>query len=108
MKNKNLIKILTLFNNKPRMLAKYLIDNMALKDEFIRGLENNKKLTDIKVDDKDFNSIDEMNIFYQSLYNTDAESIDDLLNRLEDLIKKENYEEAIILRDYIKRKKKNK
>lgn len=106
-KYKNLIKLLNLFNNKPWMLAKYLIDNMALRDDFIKNLTNNKNLTELSTEfENDFKSIEEMNSFYQSLHdNDDIENNNELFNRLSELINKENYEEAAVLRDYIKRKK---
>ena len=44
---KNLVSLLNLFKNRPYHLAKYLIDNSALSDKFIKDVLNNNKLSKI-------------------------------------------------------------
>lgn len=108
---RNLVNLLKIFNNRPYHLAKYLIENSALNDYFIKNINNSKGLTEMNEDSINFNSIIEMENFYSSLLNTeeiDNRTIKDLEEILERLIKEERYEEASNLRDYIRSKIKTK
>jgi hypothetical protein len=108
-----LVIFLKLFKNRPYHLSKYLLDNNALDKNFIKTLLNNKKI-DNMLDSNvsiDFESIKDMNSFYSKLVdiekldNKTFEEIEQELNiKLNKLIQIENYEEAIILRDYMNRK----
>ena len=112
---RNLVILLKMFKNRPFHLAKYLIDNSALKDEFLKKLINNEKLKEFS-QDEDLKSkilfldINQMNDYFNSL--TDdikkigvaktPEEISEALNqKLESLILEENYEDAARLRDYM-------
>ena len=102
----NLVILLRLFKNRPYHLAKYLIDNSALNENFIQKISNSKKL--IKINDQDvlnnFKNISEMEDFYQSLIDelSDNKEIEENINEeLDTLIEQEKYEEAARLRDYM-------
>jgi len=112
---RNLVILLKMFKNRPFHLAKYLIDNSALKDDFLKKLINNEKLKEFS-QDEDLKSkilfldINQMNDYFNSL--TDdikkigvaktPEEISEALNqKLESLILEENYEDAARLRDYM-------
>jgi hypothetical protein len=120
---KNLISLLKLFKNRPYHLAKYLVENSAFSDEFLRTISQSVSLEEIS-DDKDqknlpvlFTDIQKMNDYFSSLIdlksleNKSAEELSILLNnRLDEYIMNEKYEDAASLRDYmfskgIKRKK---
>lgn len=110
--HKRLITLLKLFKNRPYHLAKYLLDNSALSEEFTKHLLESKKISDLSETDmemvKNFTSISKMEDFYTSLINDindkDKENIEKEINKkLNDLISKERYEEAAKIRDYMKR-----
>ena len=71
--NKSLVVLLKMFKNRPYHLAKYLIENSALNNEFINKLTKSDKLKKIS-DDSDksvsvpvyFVNITQMNDFYNS------------------------------------------
>lgn len=109
---KRLITLLKLFKNRPYHLAKYLLDNSALSEEFIKHLLESKKISDLSETDmeivKNFTSISQMEDFYTSLINdiegkNEKEIEKELNKKLNNLIVKENYEEAAKVRDYMKR-----
>lgn len=114
-KFKSLLNLLKLFKNRPHHLAKYLIDNNALNEEFISdllssGLEND----DVISDDLNFKTIDEMEDFYLKLmyyeiHDDEKKSLrkieQDLNKKLQQLLAEDKYEDAATLRDYMKRKK---
>ncbi len=111
----NLLTLLKLFQEKPNHLAKFLIDNNALTDKFIKKIKDSHKLIDISekgINDKDlhFNTINDMNLFYKNLID-DLETIKkrkskkdliiELNSKIENAITIENYEEAARIRDYM-------
>lgn len=109
---KKLITLLKLFKNRPYHLAKYLLDNSALNDDFINHLLESKKISDLSDIDidivKNFTSISQMEDFYTSLINdiegkNEKEVEKELNKKLNNLIIKENFEEAAKVRDYMKR-----
>lgn len=111
---KNLLAILKLFRNRPSHLAKFLIDNKAFKLEFLEKIENSEKLSNINKSDLHFNTISEMNDYYNSLVDdldkmrdkkTKKELELDFNSRLMLAIESENYEEASRIRDYMKKNK---
>lgn len=113
---KNLLVLLKLFQNRTSHLADFLIENDALKSEFIEKINNNSKLSEMTLSDiKDnhlhFNSINEMKDYYKSLVDdlenlknkkTKEEFIIELNDKLSKAIDNENYEEAVRIRDYMK------
>lgn len=113
---KNLLVLLKLFQNRTSHLADFLIENDALKSEFIEKINNNSKLSEMTLSDiKDnhlhFNSINEMKDYYKSLVDdlenlknkkTKEEFIIELNDKLLKAINNENYEEAVRIRDYMK------
>lgn len=111
---KKLITLLKLFKNRPYHLAKYLLENSALNDDFINNLLESKKISDMSDLDmeviKNFTSISQMEDFYDSLINdmedkNDKEIEKELNEKLNYFIDNEEYEKAAKLRDYMKRNK---
>jgi hypothetical protein len=99
---KNLINFLNLFKNRPYHLAKYLIDNSAITDDFYDKISKSDKLESNKY----FTDIKEMNDFYNSILdNKSNKSVEEITNevneKMNNLIKIENFEEAAKLRDYM-------
>jgi excinuclease UvrABC helicase subunit UvrB len=110
----NLLILLKLFQDRPKHLANFLLENDALNDSFIKKLNDSDRLIEISegLNEKDiyFNSIDEMNRFYKLLIDdletikkrkTKAELIIELNQKIQDAISNEDYEEAARIRDYI-------
>jgi protein-arginine kinase activator protein McsA len=114
MKNnsENLVNFFKLFKNRPHHLTRFLLDQDALTDKFLKKINNNQRLTEIERFDtnESFNSIDEMKDHF-SLYINDVEInskkktkeevIDELTQRIKDAVDNENYEEAAKIRDYM-------
>jgi len=122
---RNLVIILKMFKNRPYHLAKYLVENSALTEEFIKKLKNSDKLKELNEDEKSseqkllpvpvpvyFVDISQMENFYNSFIDdikqlSKEKSIEeitkDLNKKLDDLIKQEKYEEAARVRDYMNR-----
>lgn len=112
---RNLVILLKMFKNRPFHLAKYLIDNSALKEDFLNKLSDSDKLKEFSEDDELksktlFFDINQMNDYYNSLTDdikkigvakTPEEIADALNQKLESLISEENYEDAARLRDYM-------
>jgi hypothetical protein len=67
---RNFVTLLKLFKNRPYHLAKYLIQNGAIKEEFLSKIINSDRLRNIKegeFDEKIFMDINQMNDFFNSL-----------------------------------------
>jgi len=111
--NSNLINLFKLFKNRPNHLAKFLLDNNALNDKFLKKVKNNLKLSeDIQESDlnKYFDSIDDMKDHFSIFINdieiskskkSKNEIIEELIIKIKDAIENENYEEAAKIRDYM-------
>jgi hypothetical protein len=108
---KNLTKFLSFFINRPNHLAKYLIDNDALKREFISKLqkESDYKLLEGKLKMTYFENLDHMNEFFKKLIDSNVKLEDSEKNLIEKLEKElqlsileERYEDSIRIRDYLK------
>lgn len=120
---KNLIILLKLFKNRPYHLAKYLTDNSAFTSDFLKKIIQSDKLKDMNLEEENsnmtivpiyFNDINQMNEFYNSiiddiklLSSPNEKSFDDIVKdvnlKLNECIKKENYEDAARIRDYMNR-----
>jgi hypothetical protein len=112
---RNLVILLKMFKNRPFHLAKYLIENSALNEDFIKKLSDSEKLKEFSEDDELksktlFLDINQMNDYYNSLTDdikkigvakTPEEIAEALNQKLESLILEENYEDAASLRDYM-------
>lgn len=122
---RSLVILLKMFKNRPYHLAKYLVENSALTDNFIKKLKNSDKLKEISDDEKTdeqrllpmpvpvyFVDISQMENFYSSFIDDiqqlskekGIEEVTKELNKkLDDLLKQEKYEEAARVRDYMSR-----
>jgi excinuclease UvrABC helicase subunit UvrB len=122
---RSLVIMLKMFKNRPYHLAKYLVENSALTEDFIKKLKNSDKLKELNEGEKTseqkllpvpvpvyFVDISQMENFYNSFIDdiqqlSKEKSIEEItkeLNKkLDDLIKQEKYEEAARVRDYMNR-----
>lgn len=122
---RSLVILLKMFKNRPYHLAKYLVENSALTDEFIQKLKKSDKLKEMNEEEKNseqkllpvpvpvyFLDISHMENFYNSFIDDikqlskekNLEEITkELNNKLDELIKQEKYEEAARVRDYMNR-----
>ena len=105
-KNINLIKLFKLYNNRPNHLVKYLIEKNAFREAFLKSLNKISNVKEIKDEEIVFNSIDEMNDYFD-VFNFDTnkknklKTIEELHLKLEEYINNENYIEAANIRDYL-------
>ena len=121
---RNLVLLLKMFKNRPYHLAKYLVENSALTDDFINKIKNSDKLKEISDEEKNdqkflpapvpvyFVDISQMENFYNSLTD-DIKSLSkekgieqitkELNEKLDKCIKGEKYEDAARIRDYMDR-----
>lgn len=111
----NLSLLLKLFKNRPNHLARFLINNNCLTEEFKDMVLNNYELNELDSEEVeyeiDFSDYDEMNSYYDKYISTDIsnKTIDTDLHRqlnirLLSLISEEKFEDAAKLRDYMKKK----
>lgn len=116
--NRNLVLLLKMFKNRPYHLAKYLIDNSALNQEFIKKILKSDRLKELSDEDSPsvlpvyFVDISQMDEFYNSFIDdikqiSKEKSIEELTNelneKLNDCIRNEKYEDAARIRDYMLR-----
>ena len=120
---RSLVILLKMFKNRPYHLAKYLVENSALTESFIKKLKTSEKLKEFNEDEKSseqkllpvpvyFVDISQMENFYNSFVD-DIEQLSkekgieevtiELNKKLDELIKQEKYEEAARVRDYMTR-----
>lgn len=110
----NLVILLKLFNERPNHLAKYLIKNNALTEEFKFLVLNSDKLDNIKPinEQLDFSDFNEMYSYFDKLIenndlsdklNLDPLSPIELNDRLSKLLEEEMFEDAAKLRDYMEK-----
>lgn len=117
---KNLVILLKMFKNRPYHLAKYLIENSALKEDFARNISENGKLKGMSEESDApkqpiyFLDIAKMNEHYSSFSEeiknfekgkTPEEIESEFNKKLDVLILSEKYEEASRLRDYMEKNK---
>ena len=111
---KNLVILLNMFKNRPHHLAKYLIENSAITEDFIKKLKYSEKLKKIsnENDTPYFTDISKMDEFYNSFIDdikqlSKEKGIEevtrDLNKKLYKFILQEKFEEAAKLRDYMSR-----
>jgi hypothetical protein len=118
---RSLVILLKMFKNRPYHLAKYLVENSALTEEFIRKLKNSDRLKELNEDEKSseqkllpvpvpvyFVDISQMENFYNSFVDDiqqlskqkGIEEVTKELNKkLDELIIQEKYEVAARVRD---------
>jgi len=118
---RNLSILLKLFRNRPNHLAKYLIENNAFSKEFIHSIIASKKLNDMEteaaynyfIEETDlapiyFSNFDDMDKFYANIIEDRSSLIDiqelsrELNHKLQKCLEDERYEEASMIRDYMK------
>lgn len=115
---RNLVIFLKMFKNRPYHLAKHLIENSALTQDFIIKLGDNARLSEIRMESSEdsklpviyFADINKMNEYYNSLTEENKKKTSqqveiELNEKLESLIAEERYEDAARLRDYMIRNK---
>jgi len=113
---KNLVKFLKFFINRPNHLAKFLIDNNVLDKEFIKKLPNlnSSSMSESEVQKIYFTSFDQMNNYFSKLVeknnniSNEETLIEELQTELEKCIFEERYEDAIRIRDYLKKNQQKK
>lgn len=117
---RGLLILLKMFKNRPYHLAKYLVDNSSLSQDFIKKLLKSDKLKELSNDEMDkpsvvpvyFVDITQMEEFYNSFTDdvrqlSKEKSIEELtkeLNeKLDTCVRTEKYEDAVQIRDYMLR-----
>jgi len=113
---KNLSKFLKFFINRPNHLARYLIDNDALNKEFLNKISSldNSEMDESKLISVYFLDINQMNNFFKKLIEkndsnySDSNLIEELEKELQNCLIEERYEDAIRIRDYLKKIKNKK
>lgn len=118
---RSLVALLKMFKNRPYHLAKYMVDNSALNQEFIKKLLKSDKLRELSEDEGDkpntpvpvyFVDISQMDEFYTSFIDdikqiSKEKSFEELTKELNDkldtCIRNEKYEDAARIRDYMLR-----
>lgn len=106
---RNLVRLLKIFQNRPNHLAKYLIENVAFNDLFLKLLLESEKLSDLEENPvPNFKDIDEMNDYYNIFDNSykskkknPKKMLEDLTKKLEECIRAEKYEDAMRIKEYM-------
>lgn len=117
---RNLVILLKMFKNRPYHLAKYLIENSAFSNDFIKKVVENAKLINLSEEDNQakqpiyFLDIGKMNDHYSSFTDeikllergkTPMEVEMELNEKLDKLLFDEKYEDAARVRDYMAKNK---
>lgn len=106
----NLIILLRMFKNRPNHLAKFLLENGAFRQDFLKKIESNNNLeklnqSEIGEDHFYFTNISEMKSYFMTLIEDNISDTEEIKKELEkNLIKaimNEDYEEAARIRDFI-------
>lgn len=105
---RNLVKLLKAFQNRPNHLAKFLIDNIAFTDSFLKDLTESDQLNKLNDALPIFKNIEEMNDYYnifEESFKNKKKSLEKILEeltlKLTECLRLEKYEDAIRIRDYI-------
>ena len=104
----NLIKLFNMFRNRPNHLYKFLKENDAFKEDFIKRVSSNGKLKRASnITTQNFSNIDQMQDYLNSLIDLsddDDQTLEQRLNqKLKEAIEKEDYESASKIRDQMKK-----
>lgn len=114
-KIQNLITLLTLFKDKPNLLAEYLMEFDALSDNFMDNISNNKELSKMweeldssgEIEVPFFFNIEMMDRYYRNLFKSDKKfkqmknkKEEELIIELKKALLDEDYEKASKIRDY--------
>ena len=117
---RNLVILLKMFKNRPYHLAKYLIENSAFSNDFIKKVVENAKLINLSEEENQtkqpiyFLDIGKMNDHYSSFTDeikllergkTPMEVEMELNEKLDKLLFDEKYEDAARVRDYMAKNK---
>lgn len=99
-----LANLLKHFQDKRWVLAKFLIDNDAINDAFIKKIQK-ENTTEIH----QFDDLNQLNNYLNSLINNESETHQvDLESKLIELLQQEKYEEAAKIRDWMLKLKRRK
>jgi hypothetical protein len=110
----SLVNFLKYFINRPNHLARYLIDNEALNKDFIRNISKSPRFNDDANGESKlmvyFVDINQMNNFFKNLNpkfdNNNSDGLDlytELNIELQNCLREERYEDAVRIRDYLKK-----
>lgn len=101
--DQNFKQLIDLFQKYPNMFLTILHKNNAFSEEF------KKKLSKTIIKDKPyFTDIEKMMEYYQTLINDDNQNVDKEISwneKLRQALADQKYEDAAIIRDYMKKKK---
>ncbi len=104
-----LFNFFNMFGDKKHLMIKYMLDNNIFSEVFIESILNNSNFND-SVDVPNFNRIEDIFPFYNTLlddFDNSGDTPEDisynLNNKLDEYISKDMFEEAIRLRDYMKK-----
>lgn len=104
-----LFNFFDMFGDKKHLMIKYMLDNNIFSDSFIESILSNSNFNN-SVDVPNFNRIEDIFPFYNTLlddFDNSGDTPEDILynlnNKLDEYILKDMFEEAIRLRDYMKK-----
>lgn len=98
-----LAALLSRFDNKKWLLSKFLIDNDAISDSFLKSINTENLSQETPV----FHDLTQLNDYLNRLIDKEcAVKRIDLEKKLQELLQEERYEEAAKLRDWLKKTKK--
>jgi hypothetical protein len=104
-----LFNFFNMFGDKKHLMIKYMLDNNIFNESFIESILNNSNFNN-SVDVPNFNRIEDIFPFYNTLlddFDNSGDTPEDisynLNNKLDEYISKDMFEEAIRLRDYMKK-----
>lgn len=110
---KNIISMLRLFKNRPYHLAKYLMENKAFNNDFIRKIVESDKLTSLESEQPSktvFFDISSMNRHFDSLIDDISSdvtpksmTVEEINSKLDQCLREDRFEDAIRIRDYMKK-----
>jgi len=114
---KKFIIFLEMFQGRPHHLARFLLENGVINDEFLKKISDSStlnKITDISLMKEEvyFKNINDMKKYYNSIVydieedkgkKTKEEWVIEMNQKLQSSIESESYEESARLRDYMKK-----
>ncbi len=100
---------INMFDDKKHLMIKYMLDNNIFSDSFLKIISNNHSFNNI-IELPIFNNIEDIYPFYNTIlddFDNSGDTMEDIIinlnEKLDDYINKDMFEEAIRLRDYMKR-----